>query len=366
MHGGATISVVRVRIELATALMFVVLLSGAVAGYAPLREAAIDGVRGAIDSVLPASWSGYYLELDETAPATGDSEDLPSRLMFASGSLPGTAARLLEDRVYSGSWSPSGDRFVVSSGTRLFLGDRHGQVHQLADLGDLVPTGPAVWTSDRELVVATTRDGTRHWLVRLDARSGLLLDQRDLPLELEPYAPSPDGHWLLAFDQSTGAGVLYEPETGRRIAPARREAFAAWLGDGRLLVSLLDDEGAHLVARTPERTDDQVLVDLDGVPLLPAVTNAGRVAFVELQDGSNGQAGPRSIWLISAGQTPVRVAKDLGPVYYPFPSRDGRFVAFSEHTEGTAGVKVRAAVIEVATKRISYACDQGCAVLELR
>lgn len=343
--------------------MFLALLAAAVVGYEPLRTTALDGARSALDTVFPVAWAGYYLELDDTAPADVDAGERSSRLMFATGALPGSATRLLEERVYSGSWSPSGDRFVVSSGSRLFVGDRHGQVRQLADLGDLVPTAPAVWASERELLLAATRDETRQWLVRLDARSGTVLDQRDMPLGLQPYAPSPDGRWLLAFDQRGGTGVLYEPGSGRRLAPGRREAYAAWLPDGRLLLSVLDDEGAHLVARTPERRDDQTLVDLDGIPLLPAVSSAGRVAIVEMQGG---QQGPRTIWLITAGETPVRVATDLGRVYLPVPSRDGRFVSFSEVASGADGATVRTGVIEVATKRVVYACAEGCAVLELR
>jgi hypothetical protein len=88
------------------------------------------------------------------------------------------------------------------------------------------------------------------------------------------------------------------------------------------------------------------------------------VAIVEAQTGD--PTGPRAIWLIAPGETPVRIAKDLGRVYFPKPSRDGRYVGFSEVQPGTGPVQVRTGVIEVATKRVSYACDAGCAVLDVR
>lgn len=356
----------RGRIEIATAGLFIVLVGGAVLAVPPVRETVGERVRAAWDDAFPAPWAGYYLELDPSDPnAKEDPEAAASQLMFAAGALPGTVARLLDDRVYSGSWSPAGDRFVVSSGTRVFVGDRHGQIHQLADLGRLTPTAPALWIADRELVVSVTPDGRRQLLVHLDPRSGARLDEREMPADIQPYAASPDGRWVLALQRSAQIGVLFEPSSGRVLVPGQREAYAAWLGDGRLVVSVLDREGAHLVARRPDGAGgDETLLDLGGTPLLPATSNAGRVAIVEQQDGTG--AGPRTIWLLAPGETPVRVAKDLGSVYLPRVSRDGRYVAFSEVTSRTGGIKVRTGLIDVATKRTTYACPEGCAILDLR
>lgn len=355
----------RLRIELVTAAFFAVLLAGALGPFPALREGPIEGARAAWDRVFPATWAAYYLEVDESDPrAADDPEAADSRLMFASGSLPGRAARILSDRVYTGTWSPNGERFIASSGTRLLIGDRDGQVRQLADLGDLHPTAPAVWSGDGELLQSVTRNGEQQWLVRLDSRSGAILDQRDLATELAPFAPSPDGKWILAVDQRAGAGVLYELSTKRLVTAGSGESFAAWLADGRILTSVLDDVGAHLAARRPEGGASETIVDLDGIPLLPGVAGGGRVAIVESQTGD--PAGPRAIWLVTPGETPVRVAKDLGRVYFPKPSRDGRYVGFSEVIPGAGPVKVRTGVIEVATKRVTYACDAGCAVLDVR
>ncbi len=345
--------------------MFAVLLAGALGGLPALREGAVEGVRATWDRVFPAAWAAYYLEVDESDPrAVDDPDEADSRLMFASGALPGRAARLLSDRVYTGTWSPNGERFIASSGTRLLVGDRDGQVRPLADLGDLHPTAPAIWSGDGELLIPVTRDRRQQWLVRLDSRSGAILDQRDLATELAPYAPSPDGKWILAVDQRAGTRVLYELATKRLIMAGTGESFAAWLADGRVLVSVLDGERAHLNARRPEGGGSETLIKFDGVPLLPAVAGGGRVAIVEAQTGD--PAGPRAIWLITPGEAPVRVAKDLGRVYFPKPSRDGRYVGFSEVTPGAGPVKVRTGVIEVATRRVVYACDAGCAVLDVR
>ena len=356
----------RGRIELATAGLFIVLLGGGVLAIPPLRETVTDRVRGTFDDMFPVAWAGYYLEIDPSDPqAADDPEAAASQLMFAEGRLPGSVARLLEEHVLSGTWSPSGERFVLSSGTRVFIGDRHGQVRLLTDLRGRLPTAPAVWTSDREIVLSATPDGRRQLLVHLDPRSGIVLDEREMPADLQPFAPSPDGRWLLAFQRSAQIAVLFEPASGRVVPPGEREVFAAWLGDGRILLSVLDKEGAHLVARRPEvGGTDEVLVDLDGVPLLPATSNGGRVAIVEEQNGD--ARGPRSIWVIAPGQVPVRVARDLGPVYLPRVSRDGRYVAFSELLVGEGRPRVRTGVIEVATKRTTYACEEGCAILDLR
>jgi hypothetical protein len=353
-------------IEVATAGFFIALLAGAALAIPPIRDIVGERVRGAIDDAFPVPWTGYYLELDRTDPNAQDDPELSaSQLMFATGTLPGRVARLLEERVYSGTWSPAGDRFVVSSGTRLFVGDRHGQIRQLADLGRLIPTAPALWIGDKELVVPVTPDGQRQLLLHLDPRSGARLDERDMPASIQPYAPSPDGRWILALHRERGIGVLFEPSSGRILEPGDREAYTAWLGDGRLVVSVLDKEGAHLVARRPDGAGgDDVLVDLDGVPLLPATSNGGRVAIVEEQDGT--ATGPRSIWLLSPSEAPLRLASGLGAVYLPRISRDGRYVAFSEVTSRTAGIKVRTGVIEVGTKKTTYACAEGCAILDLR
>ncbi len=354
----------RGRIELATAGMFVVLIAGAVAGFPYLRDRMVETARSTVDRVLPAGWAAYYLEIDDADPrALTDPEAADARLMFANGSLPGKAARLLSAPVFTGSWSPNGERFVATSGARVFLADRDGQAKQLTELRDLQPTGPPLWNGDNELHIGATRTGQQQWLVTLDSRTGQILDQRDIGVGIQPYASSPDGKWILAVDHRAGTGVLVEIATGRRIDAGPRESFASWLPDGRILVAVELERGSRIMARRPDGGTTETLLELDGLPLLPAVASGSRVAIVEGQnpDGS----GPRSIWLVSSGQEPVRVARGLGRVYSPKPSHDGRFVGFSEVVSGTP-ITVRTGVIEVATGRIEYACDAGCAVLDVR
>lgn len=344
--------------------MFIVLIAGAVALFPFLRDRMVETARSTVDRVIPAGWAAYYLEIDDADPRSRtDPEAADARLMFANGSLPGKAARLLSAPVFTGAWSPNGERFVATSGSRVFLADRDGQAKQLTELRDLRPTGPPLWNGDNELLIGVTRTGQQQWIVTLDSRTGTVLDQRDIGVGIQPYAASPDGKWILAVDHRAGTGVLLEIATGKRIAAGPREAFAAWLSDGRVLAALELDTGFRLVARRPEGGSAETLLDLDGVPLLPAVSSGKRIAIVEGQTGD--AAGPRSIWLISPGEEPVRVARNLGHVYSPKPSHDGKFVGFSEVEAGTP-IAVRTGVIEVATKKVTYACDAGCALLDVR
>lgn len=354
----------RGRIELATAGMFIVLIAGAVAAFPYLRDRMVETARSTVDRVLPAQWAAYYLEIDDADPrALTDPEAADAQLMFATGRLPGRAARLLSAPVFSGSWSPNGERFVATSGSRVFLADRDGQAKQLTEFRDLRPTGPPLWNGDNELLIGATRTGQQQWIVTLDSRTGQVLDQRDIGVGIQPFSASPDGRWLLAVDHRAGTGVLIEIATGRRIAPGEREGFAAWLADGRILVAVEQERGSRITARRPDGGHTETLLELDGIPVLPAEASGSRVAIVEDQDG-DGQ-GPRSIWLISAGREPVRVARDLGRVYSPRPSHDGAFVGFSEVSPG-GPLRIRTGVIEVATHRVTYACETGCAVLDVR
>ena len=347
-----------------TAGFFLVLIVGAVAAFPLIRDSIVETARSTVDRVLPAQWAGYYLEIDPDDPnAQADPEAADAQLMFASGSLPGRATRLLSAPVLTGTWSPNGERFVAMSGSRVFMADRDGRVSEMAVLQDMRPTGPPVWHGDDELIVTATRTGQQHWLVRLDSRNGTVLDQRDIPIGLQPHAASPDGKWLLALDLRSGSGVLVEIASGKRVEPARRESFAAWMSDGRILAALETDDGSSLVARRPEGGPSETILELGGVPMLPAVTSGTRVAIVESEarDG----AGPRSIWMLTTGEAPVRVVKGLGRIYFPKPSRDGRYLGFSEVEEGPE-LRIRTGVIDVATKKVTYACDAGCAVLDVR
>jgi dipeptidyl aminopeptidase/acylaminoacyl peptidase len=283
--------------------------------------------------------------------------------MFASGSLPGRAVRLLPAPARTGSWSPNGERFVATSGKRVFVGDRNGQVKLLTELQDLSPTSPPIWKDDEALLFSATRTGQQHWVITLDSRSGIVLDQRDVGPGIQPWSVSPDGRWLLAFGGQTASGLLVELATGTRTLPADGESFTAWLPDGRVVTLTRLDRGSRVAARRPEGGAAETLLELDGTALLPAAASGRRLAVIEsaARDGT----GPRSIWLISAGERPARIAQGLGRVYVAKPSRDGKLVGFSEAEPGTP-VRLRTGVIEVATKKVSYACDAGCAGLDVR
>lgn len=363
-----------VGLEVATAAMFVGLITVAAIGFPPLREAIADGVRGIVEGVFPASWEGYYLELDQ---ATVE-EDAGGQLFFTSGTFPGRPARVIDPPFWPGRWSPSGEQYAFTSGSRLLIGDRHGEVRLLGALLDLVPAGPAIWALEHEIVLTMTRQpgattGRERgwWLVRADPRTGQLLDQRALPPYLRLDSLSKDGRYALAWDGRSGpdpAGqglVLYEPATAREIIPREGESFAGWAPDGRLLVRALRGQAWRLEARDPEAREGELLSEFRGPFGLPAIVRGSRIALVELQERR--PDSPRAIWLVVPGEPALLLADGLGAVYFATPSRDGRYVAFSEEIARPGRpLQLRTGIIEVATKRVTYACDVGCAVLDIR
>lgn len=356
-------------IELATAAMFIGLIAVAAIGFPPLREAIADGARGLVEGVFPPSWAGYYVEIEDPAGAGAGSG---GQLVFASGTFPGRPVRVIDPPFWPGRWSPSGEQFAFTSGSRLLVGDRHGAVRLLGELLDLVPAGPPIWAREHELVLTMTRErGAGWWLVRADTRTGLLTDQRALPPHLTLGSMSKDGRWALAWDgrrASDPAGpqlVLYEPATGRELSPPDGESFGGWAPDGRVLVRAIRGQIWRLEARQPEAREGQLLAEFRGPFVLPAIVHGSRIALVELQEQ---RADPsRAIWLLVPGGTPVLVAEGLGAVYFASPSIDGRYVAFSEQVQRGGGpVRLRAGIIEVASRRVTYACDEGCASLDIR
>jgi hypothetical protein len=363
-----------VGIELATAAMFVGLITVAAIGFPPLREAIADGARGIVSGIFPASWEGYYLEIDEVS----SSEDAGGQLLFTSGTFPGRPARVIDPPFWPGRWSPSGEQFAFTSGSRLLIADRRGEVRSLGVLLDLMPAGSPMWVQEHELILTMTRSpsGTTGrssgwWFVRVDPRTGQLIDQRALPEHLRLESASKDGRWALAWDERTASDpsgaalVLHELGTDREIAPRQGEGFAGWAADGRLLIRSERGHSWRLEARDPEATAGEVLAEFRGPFGLPVFAHGTRIAVVELQEAR--PDSPRAIWLIEEGGSATRLADGLGAVYFATPSRDGRYVAFSEELSRSGGsLRLRTGVIEVASKRVTYACNEGCAILDVR
>lgn len=311
-------------------------------------------------------WTGYYVELDEDSSA-----DLErgGRLIHATGSFPGRQVRLIDPPFWPGRWSPSADRFAFTSGSRLFLADRDGAVRSLGELLDLVPAGPLAWSQDHEIVLTMKKEtGAGWWLVRIDARTGALVDQRAMPEHLLLESASESG-WILAWDARTrGVGdtklILYEPATEREILPRDGESFGGWTHDGRVIVRAVSGGRWRLEAREPGSSEGSTLSTFSGPFGLPALVHGRHIAVVELQ-GSRSDS-PRAVWLVSPGTESIRLLSDRSGVYYASPSSDGKYVAFSEEVGAGNDVTLRTGIIDVATKRVTYACERDCAVLDLR
>lgn len=361
-------------IELAIVAMFVGLMTIAAIAFPPLREGIVDRARGIVESVFPPSWAGYYLELDQSVMT----EEAGGQLFFTSGTFPGRPARVIDPPFWPGRWSPSGESYAFTSGSRLLIGDRHGEVRLLGSLEGLVPAGPPVWAQEHELVLTMTRPPSATagrsigwWLVRADPRTGQLIDQRALAPYLRLESMSKDGRYALAWDARSGSDqsgpglILYEPATARELAPRDGESFVGWASDGRILVRAQRGGGWRLEARDPEAGQGELLSEFRGPFGLPAMAHGSRIAIVELREQRPGS--PRAIWLVVPGEPAVLLADGLGAVYFASPSRDGRYVAFSEELSRSGGsLRLRTGIIDVASKRITYACETGCAVLDVR
>jgi len=352
-----------VKREVATFGVLSALLVLVVGAVPPFRAAVVDTVRAAWDARFPGDWSGYYVVYDD--PESDLSSDDPAQLFFASGSFPGRAVRVLSNGASVGGWSADGERFVVGSGNRLYLGDRHGSVSLLADLREFRPTWGPAWIADREVVVSVTTGGTTTWLLRLDARTAQLVDQRGLPDGFFSSVPSPASDWVLTFDGTTGppTRVLYDPLERRTVRPAAHETFQGWLPDGRVLVVTGDWPGpSELVARPVAAAGGEALLTSRGW-LARTSSNGRHLAVTEVIDP---ERQTWSVWLITQGTAPARVIEGAGSDIGARPSGDGRFISFSELSTRDEALRARAGVIEVATGRVNYACGSGCAGLALR
>jgi len=341
-------------IEIASALV-VVLIVVAVAAFYPPARAGLDGARRSIASLLGAAdWDGYYLKLDENARP---GEILSPLLLFASGAFPGKGVSLVDAPVFAGRWSPSGEQFAFTSGRRLLIGDKNGALRSLGALLDLTPAGPPVWVTENELVLTMARQTPLGWwYVRIDA-SGLLLDQRALPMHLIMESVSPDGRFALA--RSSLGLELVDLSDGSTSRAPDGIAYVGWASDGRVLLRVIRAGLWQLEARHLGAKLGDVLAELR-VPF--EVTVRGRfIALVE-RDPSRGSTA--SIWLTAVGRDARRVVADLASVTDAEPTRDGRYVTFTIGRSDDP--KVRTGVADVASGAVTYACESGCAALRLR
>lgn len=265
--------------------------------------------------------------------------------------------RIVDPPVYGGSWSPSGERFAFTSGRRLLLADKRGDIRSLGELLDLTPAGPPVWVGEHELVLTMSRaQPLGRWYVRIDA-NGALLDQRALPQSLTIESVSADGGHALARS-SLGLELVDLADGTTERAPDGL-AYVGWLSDGRVLVRGMRAGLAQLEARLLGAGLGERLAELDA----PFEVRT-RGPWVVILESGRRPGEIATVWLVRRGSAARRVITDVADLTDARPSADGRFVTF---TTGFANEPAaRTGVLEVASGAITYACDAGCAALRLR
>lgn len=341
-------------IEIATGLAVVAIVALAAAFYPPTREA-LDTARRSVATFLGAGdWTGYYLEHYATV---GPGEVSTPQLIFADGSFKGRGISLVDPPVFAGRWSPSGERFAFTSGRSLLLASKRGEVRSLGQLLDLTPAGPPLWVNENELVLTMDRPGLPgRWYVRVDA-SGLLLDQRSLPTHLTMESVSADGRYALAR-YSLGL-ELVDLSDGTISRATDGLAYVGWLGDGRVLLREIQSGLFRLEARVVGARLGQPLAEFRQ----PFDVSARGQWIAILERGSRSGA-KSSIWVTGPGSAPRLVLGDVTDLTDAQPTDDGRHVTF---TTGSADdPAARTGLIDVASGKVSYVCDKGCAALRLR
>lgn len=342
-------------IEIVTGLVVLVIVAGVAAFYPPARDA-VAGARRSIATLLGAAdWTGYYLELDPTARP---GEISSPQLLFAEGTFRGRGARVVDPPVFAGRWSPSGARFAFTSGRRLLLADKNGEIQSLGELLDLTPAGPPIWLSENELLLTMGRaQPLGRWYVRISA-SGALLDQRSLPTSLRIESASADGRYALARS-SLGLELVDLSDGGLTRAPDGT-VYLGWLSDGRLLLRTINAGFWRLEARIVGAKLGETLADMGGAPFEVSV----RGAWIAILERDRAPVSPGTIWLVRPGSAAKRVLTDIVGLTDAQPSADGRYVGF---TTGTADdPRARTGVVDVASGVVTYACEEGCLALRLR
>ena len=378
----------------AVALMVLAALSSE-----PVRDAAVGGTRWILRALFGPPWTGYYIE---AGPSAGGGPRT-QHLRFAAGEFPGTPTRPSMERqiIVIGPWSPDGELLTITDmGSKIYVGDRLGNVRQVADLGPGYTEQPrVVWVGPRSLfAMARTPDG-KLWAATIDVRTGTV-DLRRLETPIVPrddppgisYAwASPDGRWLAVTLGAGGCGELtgiYEIATHRIVDvvdPQGRPAYAAgWLSDGRLVSAFCDRSSARvdIFVSAPGVRPDQPIATL------PLTANSPQFAFDYVSDRflvfTESPTRDSVVRIFDSTGRVVRMASvprltqsgefsPLGGWFAGTLSRDGRFLSFRILEQGGAGLGntgatrfARSGVVNLVTGELTYGCDVGCFLTVLR
>ncbi|MBI2983467.1 MAG: hypothetical protein HYY42_04725 [Chloroflexi bacterium] len=356
-------------------------------------------------TISGAPYLGYYMGLD-ARDASGANAP---RLMFAPGRLPGipavpNVAQPAFVTMGHGGWSWDGEHVLVVSAQRVYLGDRRGQLRQIADLGPDRHFIRAGWIGPDEILTVvgspewlTQRD--RRWISRVHISAGAETPRPisqgaarvlwGADIREGHVAASPGGRWIRWGTPDTSGcrewSGLYDVENDRLSdlvdSKGRRLTAIGWLRDARLVTAFCDPaQGTiDIFLGAPESIPSAPLATLPWKPrsVIPVVDRPrDRILFAP-----GGGAEPATLTAIEAdgrrtelGRIPAFTAYADESAFLWTLSRDGRHLSFGASrpstTPAVAGtVPQRAGVIELATGQVTNACPdgpRGCGNLALR
>ena len=320
-----------------------------------------------------ARFTGFYLRAAAPDPNT----DLNLRrrvLVEADGVFPG---RVIDDTVnwYAvGAWAPNGssvlayadngDVYVVAPGAK-------PRPVVTSAISGSIPSQPWTftqwsWIDDRTIATVRSQGSgadVRNDLVEVDAGTGAVRTTDPLPRTVYTGSVSPAARYIAYV---TGGGdtppkVFLYDVAGKRERVVGQGQLGGWLDAERLVVwnaQSLDVVRATDLDRTvlfsaPSgafvSASPQAIVALDGSGVLWVVQPDGSRRFVP--GGPINRAGAAA----GASGWPTAI------------SADGRVVSFDETTtRAPAPVRYRAAIRDLDTGDITYACDDDCIWLRIR
>lgn len=399
-----------VRLDPVSILVVLALLLG-IFMATPVGRATVTEAGRLIERLIGHDpWPAYYGAL--TIEADGTQVE---RLMFWDGTGPGRSVLVANPATgwRGGWWSEDRSAFAVSYGASIYVGDRFGDLREVANLrplGDSLGVLSLSWVgADR--IVALARDGgaqlgvapggsDEDWLITVDVRSGDVT-RRPLPEgarsarqlgllgRVDPgtvppaQEVSPDGRWVVAPDRPCRSAAVYDLVADRRVDLANgRETHAivlGWLRGSVLVWGLCDAEKGTLRLRAG--APEVAPTELGAIPLtsvnestLPVVDPWHDRVLFSGKDGDD--------WVIYAialdglqtevARVRVTLESELGAVHAMGISSDGRLLAFNRVDWANTGYGNtlspvgRSGVIDLRTGEITWACEKDCAYIRLR
>jgi len=248
--------------------------------------------------------------------------------------------------VSTGPWSPDG--------TAVVAGDRTGQSYVIWPDNSLtrLEVAHATWTwlDAGSLGGVATTNGLE--LVRVDARTGMVL-KRD-PIKGEGAQPtvSPTGDWGAYSTSSPDApGQAITASKSVAIASGPLTHPAGWLPDGRFVFSRFAAGVTTVEARDPTRPDAIVLGRFSSLVEALALPTSPVVVVHELRPSQISTLRGTVQRLVPL-QSPFAAGDTLEGI-----SRDGRTMTFSG---GNAPVGTLTGTIDLETGAFMYMCTTGC------